>query len=292
MTTAKMVYLVCEGQPDGLDVQVLNLVVAQKLRCDVNVEAAGGDRSLGSVRDYLAKRHRTRRILSIEDRNFHPMTDAELTWDNPGSKGLMWRRHEIENYLLDPRLVADAFRALREDGVRGSEGLPTTPLVIDQLLQQLAAPLLEEHAGWLAFWSLDTLRLSHYSTRLERPSGGLTERADWLDYLRHECARVRAVAVELARAPEFDADAVEELYDRFLTDCRRPDFLSTGQFLLDCEGKELMSGLCRHVSQLGMSHLSYSDLQGELLRAVDRLYSPGFYDPDDFELLAQRLSTL
>lgn len=120
MTPLRMAYLVCEGQPDGLDIQVLDLVIAQKFGRDVTIEAAGGDRSLGSVREYLSKRNRTPRVLSIEDRNFHSRADAERTWTNPGAKGLMWRRHEIENYLLDPRLVADAFRALREDGIRGA----------------------------------------------------------------------------------------------------------------------------------------------------------------------------
>lgn len=63
------IYLVCEGPHDGLDVRVLDLVIVQKLGRDVLVEPAGGDRSLGSVANYLEKRYRVR-AFAVEDRNF------------------------------------------------------------------------------------------------------------------------------------------------------------------------------------------------------------------------------
>ena len=50
-----------------------------------------------------------------------------------------------------------------------------------------------------------------------------------------------------------------------------------------------MSALCDHVNQSGVSRLSRSTLEEELIRALDRLYEPGLFEPDDFAQLAQRL---
>jgi hypothetical protein len=44
------IYLICEGPADGLDVRVLDLIIAQKLGRPVQVIPAGGESSLRSVR--------------------------------------------------------------------------------------------------------------------------------------------------------------------------------------------------------------------------------------------------
>lgn len=291
------IYLVCEGPHDGLDVRVLDLVIVQKLGRDTLVEPAGGDRSLGSVANYLEKRYRVR-AFAVEDRNFRSLEEAERAWQQPNQKRWIWRRHEIENYLLEPRLVADAFRALKRDLVRGADKLPDDPDVILHELQELAQPMLEDHAGWLAYWQLVFHKRDKAETRLLwpdpslRPSPGSSypDRTEWLAYLHSECIRLKQACMQVCEDITFDAPAIAEVYDRILSQVTHPNFLDSRQFLIDLGGHELMSALCTYVNRTGIPHLSCSDLATELLNALDRLYEPGFFDPDDFAQLANRLT--
>lgn len=50
------VQLVCEGPADGLDVRVLNIILAQKLACPVLILPFGGAASLGTVARWLEER--------------------------------------------------------------------------------------------------------------------------------------------------------------------------------------------------------------------------------------------
>ncbi len=111
-----MLYLVCEGPGDGLDVRVLDLILAQKSQLLVRIEPAGGDSSLRSVARYLEERHRDVRAYSIADRNYTPLAQVEALWNDPQSRHWMWRRHEIENYetLFDPNDFQNLAERLRQ----------------------------------------------------------------------------------------------------------------------------------------------------------------------------------
>lgn len=288
------IYLVCEGPPDGLDVRVLDLVIVQKLGRDVLIEPAGGDRSLGSVANYLEERHLVRAYV-IQDRNFRPLAEAERAWRQPHEKRWMWRRHEIENYLLDPRLVNDAFQALKRDRVRGADRLPDDPSLVLHELQELARPMLEDHTGWLTYEQLVSHKRNVGDTRLLWPNPRLQPpmdssypgRTEWLDYLCSECARLKRACNTVSEDETFDDPTV--MYDHILSQVTHSDFFASGQFLVDLGGHELISALCTYVNQSGIPHLACSDLTTELLRALDRLYEPGFFAPDDFVGLAERL---
>src|SRR5574341_1566025 len=115
------IYLICEGTADGLDLRVLNTIIAQKLGKEVQISAAGGDSSLGSVVRWLEEKSRQRRkdnklgrpldhAYSVQDRNYESKAKANDSWAQ-GKNRFMWRRHEIENYLLEPRVLASAFTA-------------------------------------------------------------------------------------------------------------------------------------------------------------------------------------
>ncbi len=303
------IYLVCEGPSDGLDVRLLDLIIAQKLGREVQIIPAGGESSLGSVASWLEERSRTvlpdgrqrlprDQAYAVEDRNFRSREEAEQTWRQPRQKRWVWRRHEIENYLLDPRLVADAFQALKRSNVRGGDRLPDDPQAVSSLLQELARPMLEDHAGWLAYWHLVSHKRATVDTRLRWPRPPLPSalgslypgRAEWLDYLCSECGRLKQACQRMSEDAAFDEPAVVELYDHVLSQVAQPDFLASGQFLVDLGGHELMAALCAWVNRAGVSHLSRADLQTELLRALDRLYEPGFFEPDDFAELAEKLT--
>jgi hypothetical protein len=58
-------------------------------------------------------------------------------------------------------------------------------------------------------------------------------------------------------------------------------------------GHELMTALHNYLRANGFPHLSQSDLEIELLKALEQQYTPGYFvfdnQPDDFVELAQRL---
>jgi hypothetical protein len=129
------VFLVCEGPANSLDQRVLDALVIQMHGLATQVVAAGGDRGLGAVRAYL--HHPPHAIaLSIEDRNHRPRPEAEQTWANPGGTRFIWRRHEIENYALEPAVVLELFEDFRRTLPPGwPQHLPTTLTAVSTLLQ-------------------------------------------------------------------------------------------------------------------------------------------------------------
>lgn len=292
------IYLVCEGEPDGLDVRVLDLIIAQKYDRMVQIEPAGGSGSSGSVASWLEKRSPLNQAHSIQDRDFCPLEEVEQSWQRPNQKRWMWRRHEIENYLLDPRIVADAFKALQVDGVRGSDALPNNPEDVLELLRELAQPMLQDHAGWLTYWHLVSRKREIGDTRLRWPDSPLQSalgaqypcRAEWLEYLRSECVRLKEACEQISQDAALDELNIEDMYEDNLSQVTHPDFLASGRFLQDMRGKELVSALCSYINHAGVPRLSRSILEEELINALDRLYEPGFFEPDDFAQLAEALT--
>jgi len=288
-------YLICEGRADGLDVMVLNSIIAQKLGRDVVIEAAGGERGLGSVAFYIEMRYSTRAYF-IEDRNYRSLEEVEAVWVRTDGKRFIWRRHEIENYLLDPRVVADAFASLRTTTQNWPTTLPQTPEEVDKMLQQLAGLMIEHHAGWVTGRLVKKKRAAadHRfkwpEPPLKPPAGDrYPRRQEWLDHLCQECSRVKGDCVAFAQLPDFEMTAVTALYDQVLSEAKQPDFFSSGQYLVDMAGKELTTALCEFINQQGVSNLSRADLETELINALGRQYAHGFFDPDDFSDLANRL---
>jgi hypothetical protein len=172
-------FLICEGHTDGLDLRVLDLVIAQKLSKAVTINTAGGDTSLGSVATFLEEKSRTPlkngtlgpvvdRAYSIEDRNYSSPQIVESRWI-PGGKRFMWSRHEIENYLLDARIVARAFETLRPDVNSWPVDFPSTTDEVSNLLNTLAGTVLEHYVGWLTYWSLVDEKKRRGHTRIDWP---------------------------------------------------------------------------------------------------------------------------
>ncbi|MEA3339515.1 MAG: hypothetical protein U9R15_06060, partial [Chloroflexota bacterium] len=234
---------------------------------------------------------------SVQDRDFRPLEEVEQIWQQPTQKRWVWRRHEIENYLLDPRVVADAFRALKADDVRGADVLPDNSDEALRLLQELAQPMLQDHAGWLTYWHLVSHKRDVGDTRLRWPDSSLQSasdsqypgRTEWLGYLRSECVRLKEACERVSKDVTFDELDIVKMYQDNLSQVTHPDFLASGRFLQDMDGKELLSALCSYVNRAGVPRLSRSTLEEELIGALDRLYEPGFFEPDDFAQLAERL---
>ena len=87
----------------------------------------------------------------------------------------MWRRHEIENYLLDARIVARAFQTLRPDVDTRPVHFPSTTEEVSNLLNTLAETVLEHYIGWLTYWSLVDEKKRRGNTRIDWPTPPLSE---------------------------------------------------------------------------------------------------------------------
>lgn len=102
------IHLVCEGEKGSLDLRVLDAIIAQRFGSFVTIWPSGGDQGLGSVCRHLeraAPAGAKRVALAIQDRNFQSREDAERCWKDVRARSLLWSRHEIENYLLEPRVL-------------------------------------------------------------------------------------------------------------------------------------------------------------------------------------------
>lgn len=64
--------------------------------------------------------------------------------------------------------------------------------------------------------------------------------------------------------------------------------MTSGAYLFDMEGKDLLAALSRHLAGFGASaRLNSDELADGLLRALERIYQPNStYQPDDFAELA------
>lgn len=298
--------LICEGPADGLDRRVLDKMIAQRFARNVLVIPACGDATVHSVAVHYRERSRSLlpdgtlgkpmdRVLTIEDRNYRTRQAADSSW-KPNSVHLIWRRHEVENCLLDCRITAKIFENLRSSVEHWPDSLPTLPSQVDSLMQQLAYPMTENYVGWLTYYklvgekrTLADIRFRHPDRKNPLQPARYPGRQAWLDYLHQESARLRADCQKLGLATEFDDAHVDRLYDTNLKTAQSSDFWTSGRYLEDMGGHELMSALLEHLNMSGVS-ISRDDLETELLQALDQIYAPGFYSPDDFAELSNRLA--
>jgi len=284
------IYLVCEGSDDGLDFKVLNLILVNKLNKAVLISPAGGDSGLNSVASWIEAKSAPGAVsYSIEDRNYRSLGEVEAKW-KAESKRFIWRRHEIENYLLEPAVILQAMVSLSQVQ---SGNLPQTLADVESVMRSAADPLFEDHVGQLTRSQL-VEELNVMRLQLGQPQGRqYFQRQEWLDFLHGECGRLKNSGADLSNLQQFDEMAITTLYDRLLNELKASDFLSGKRYLREMGGHELMTALHNFLRASGFPRLSQSDLEIELLKALEQQYMPGYFafdnQPDDFVELAQRL---
>jgi hypothetical protein len=92
----------------------------------------------------------------------------------------------------------------------------------------------------------------------------------------------------VAALSEFQPATIANRYQDLLAQFQAPAFRTSGDFLIDMGGHELMAALAAHLRGVGAPPgFSDSFLQEELLRVLTAIYHPGaIYRPDDFQELA------
>jgi hypothetical protein len=289
------VHLVCEDKQTGLDNRVLDRLVIQFHNLTVQMAPTGGSGGLGAVRAYLGNLAPNNVAISVEDRDYYrTQAEANASWGNPAAKWYIWRRHEIENYLLHTRVVMALFDDYRAAGAPWAAALPVTEPDVLTLLQTVGAPLLENHVGEVL--RVELLRHSTAGGNLQfgapkppAPAGaGVPGQAEWVLALQQEAARLCGVCAAAAALPAFQPAAIANRYQTLLAQFQAPIFLTSGDFLIDMGGHELMAALAAHLRGIGAPPgFTDSFLEEELLRVLTPIYRPGaIYQPDDFQELA------
>jgi hypothetical protein len=216
---------------------------------------------------------------------------ADDTWANRGRRSFIWRRHEIQNYLLPPRVVLELFNEFRAAGAAWAKSLPATEADTAGLFQTRARPLLEDHAAEVLKDELVQLLNGVGSVRFgpptpKPPAGAhVAGQAEWLPALEQEANRLCHTCTAVAALPQLQPGAITARYHALLAQFQDPAYLPSGQFLLDMGGKELLKALTGYLRDLGAP--SKLKLEDELLRILTPIYRPGvLYHPDDFVELA------
>lgn len=288
------VHLVCEGTASGLDNRILDRLVVQRHNLNVQIAFSGGSSGLGAVQEFLLKRSPSDKVIRVQDRDyFRTQTEADATWARTTATAFHWRRHEIENYLLDPKVLLTLFNDYLATAADWTSTLPSTEADVQMLLQTAAEPLIENHVGEIL--RVELLRCSTAAGSLQfggsaaAPAGRLiADQNSWINALQREAARLCAVCTAASGCPDLQPAAIEARYETLLIQYRDPAFLSTGNFLIDMGGHELMAALAAHFREIGAPpHFSTTFLEDDLLEALDQIYQPGtLFQPDDFQELA------
>jgi len=288
-----VIYLVCEGTASDLDLAALEPLMEKLCEShDLVVEPAGGWEQIAAVAMYLRDREKGSRVLSVRDRDFDlSREEADARWQS-GSDALAWRRFEIENYLLDPRVVGDTLRAI--SGGPKIRWPASLNAVLDDpigVLAEVASGWLDHYAGqrcqkWLWSQHRDVASRLDDMGDVTHPPWGEGKWAAWLD------DRARGLLsnfAPLVADPEAEVARTLTKLREFTQAARDPAFIASGAFLIDMPGKELLRALMDWLSRKGVSGMDSNDLGRYLVDSLVNAYTPGFFAPtDDFAELAAR----
>lgn len=225
--------LLCEGADNSTDVRVLRKLLAG--RCEVRPEGSKYGMGIKVLAERNAKNNP--RIAGMLDGDFQPEwdgpTDAPCPWEHRQRTiqfGWRWRRKEIENYLLDPKVVLKSL------------GLLAPP-------EHKYAARLEKAAETLSSYQAARTALSNCRPRFRGlpskwgPEKGLDHHQFPNDLNKQACRRGIDVTVEDYRAAhEVTVDGVLERFEQLLPECS-DNGLRRRHFLWTYAGKDLFFAL-------------------------------------------------
>jgi hypothetical protein len=240
--------------------------------------------------------------LGANERDYRPRAEAEASLVD-GRPSFFWRRHSIENYLLPPPIVLEAFQGLRERFERQRRGgapawfaaLPADPGGVADVLRESARTRAAEEACRLAtqrLWAGLPLDVGHIQKR-NPTAPGTEDPSDWREALCQEAERICRAAARTAACADFGRDAVIVLFDTAYAEITADPYVLNMEFLIDFHGRDLL----KDFHQWLVSHrvpLSYKRLRDELIPAAVRQYdgNRAIYGTDDFRDLANGVRSL
>ena len=276
--------LLCEGDSDE---RLLDRIFNTR---ELKTQQVGGTRNLRPAAAYLTRQNQL--VFTIQDRDFRPLCEAEECYsENYAERHFMWRRHELENYLIEPRVVANCFKQLQS---HSKVTLPDTEDSASHWIKNLSRDLLEDQAGRQTAWELrhqlhDTFPITSSISQ----GSAIQSREEWQNCLINEMKEIRSQAQQFEEFVQTtDADILQN-YEANLQVFSEPSFLDTDRHLKDFGGHEMVQKIYQE-AQINVRRYGLQDFQTDLVNSFVEEWNrdPSFLQPNDFADLSAAIRRL
>ncbi len=293
------VWLVCEGKTDR---PVLENVFTRVLPTGILIRSAGGCDAIPSVAAYLAQENTgTVATAFVVDRDYARRDVVEKAFKD-GKRRFRWRRHSIENYLLEPAIVVHALTSIINTTPKSRQYLlgsvPNDNTTIASELYKCAQARAPQEAGRMAFYRLWE-DLSDTAGRIDNGlptalSLGSPDVATCRQALIAEAARIIQKANETSACTYLAPLEIQQRYDDELARITADGYMSQSSFLEEFHGRDLLAAFHERLKETYDMKLSREKFTEALRDAVHVVYSANrlLYGTDDFLDLANGVRAL
>lgn len=266
--------LLCEGDSDE---RLLRRIFNSR---EVIVEHVGGSPNLVPVAAYWVNRNRP--VFTPRDRDFRPLHEAEKCYEvDYAKRHFTWRRHELENYLIEPRVIANCFKQLQP---HSKISLPGTEDSARVWLRDLARDLLEDQAGRRTAWELhqqlrSTLPLEYHVHH----GGAIKSREQWEKHLVSEMEKIRSQAKPFEKFAQITDTDILQRYETNFQAFSQSSFFETDEYIKDFSGHEMVQKIYQEAG-IKVTRYGIQELQNDLVESfVDEWNrDSSFLQPNDF----------
>ena len=276
--------LLCEGDSDE---RLLDRIFNTS---ELKAQQVGGFRNLRPTAAYLALQNQP--VFTIQDRDFRPLSEAEECYsENYAERHFMWRRHELENYLIEPRVVANCFKQLQP---YSKVTLPEAEDSVRDWIKNLAQALLEDQAGRRTSWELRRQLRDTFPTAFSISQGSaIQSHEEWQNYLINEMKEIRSQARQFEEFVQTTDANILQNYEVNLQDFSEPSFLNTDGHLRDFGGHEMVQKIHQE-AQINVNRYSIQEFQTDLIESFVEEWNrdSSFLQPNDFDDLSAAIRRL
>ena len=266
--------LLCEGDSDE---RFLDRIFNTR---ELKAQQVGGARNLRPAAAYLTQQNQL--VFTIQDRDFRPLSEAEECYsDNYTERHFMWRRHELENYLIEPRVIGNCFKQLQP---HSKITLPETDDSVRHWTKNLAQDLLEDQAGRRTSWELRHQFRNTFPTTSSRSQGNaIQNREEWQNRLISEMKEIRSQAGQFEDFMQTREADILQNYEANLQFFSEPSFLDADGHLKDFGGHEMVQKIYQE-AQINVRRYGLQDFQTDLVNSFVEEWNRdlSFLQPNDF----------
>ena len=276
--------LLCEGDSDE---RLLDRIFNTR---ELKAQQVGGARNIRPAAAYLTRQNQP--VFTIQDRDFRSLSEAEKCYSqNYADRHFMWRRHELENYLIEPRVVANCFKQLQP---YSKVTLPETENSARHWIKELARDLLEDQAGRQTAWELRRqLHDTFPTTSSISQENAIQSREEWQNRLINEMEEIRSQARQFEEFVQTtDADILQN-YEVNLQIFSEPSFLNTDRHLRDFGGHEMVQMIYQE-ARINIRRYGIQEFQTDLVESFVEEWNrdSSFLQPNDFDDLSAAIRRL
>jgi hypothetical protein len=276
--------LLCEGDSDE---RLLDRIFNTR---ELKAQQVGGARNIRPAAAYLTRQNQP--VFTIQDCDFRPLSEAEECYSqNYAERHFMWRRHELENYLIEPRVVANCFKQLQP---YSKVALPDTEDSARHWIKNLARDLLEDQAGRQTAWELGRQLHNTFPTASSISQvNAIQNREEWQNRLINGMKEICSQAQQFGEFVQTtDADILQN-YEANLQAFSEPNFLNIDGHLKDFGGREMVQKIHQE-AYINVSRYGLREFQTDLVESFveEWNHDPSFLQPNDFADLSAAIRRL